>query len=905
MTDHGIGSVGQSIPFTEDVLQRSLPDRFEQIAAELPNQVALKSDETVVTYAQLNATANRLARAILAQTSTQSEAVAILVTRGTQPAAAMLAVLKSGKYLVPIDPSFPESRIAEIIDDAGAKLVISDRQNVTLAREASRGRSRLIELELVDVDAPDDNLRLPIGASAMACIVYTSGSTGQPKGVILDHRALLHNAMLHGIIATVHVDDRVTLLTAGTANAISTTVFSLLAGATLFPFDVAKEGVSRMADWLSRERISIALIAAPLFRRFCASLRNDAHFPDVRLLRLTSDRVYKSDLDLYKRHFSAGCAFVNSLNATETGLICQYRMNHHTARVEADVPVGHALPGKNVFVVDDAGQQAAPHTPGEIVVRSRYLSRGYWRNPEFTASRFKPDPAGGDEVVYHTGDVGVMLPDGRLVHKGRKDFRVKIRGYGVDLVEVQQQLLLHPDIDDAVVVPLKNHNGELSVVAYFTSPIQPPPDVRTLRHFLNSRLAPYMLPSHYIPLQALPLTPNGKINRAALPVPDRSTPNPERRNVAPHDATEAKLLATWTKILGTHPIGTADDFFDLGGDSLSAVELIAALETEFAIELPPGFLVHAPTVEKLARYIATERDKKYRRDGYLIQLQRGVARTPVFFVPGGIGGDSEFFVYTRLARHAGTRYPFYGFRARSAEGTESSQSSVEQIAADYITAMRSVQPHGPYYLIGECAGGIVAYEMAQQLHARGEHLALLILMDTPRPDSSLEVRRRLTRLGRTHPVAIAITAVLEQLRQRTMWGKVRYVAAKSGKMVRRLSLTDVRSMADTSIDRNIVHVQRSYSRAIYAYRPKRYPGRLTMIVHTEQDHSDKRPTLGWEDYAMQEIELHSVPGTHLTYIRDHVETAAARVRECIQKADAELQRPAPAVAAATAGNLRV
>ena len=883
--------IAECVPFTKETFEGSIPDRFEEIVRRFPERIAIKFKRTSVSYAQLNATANRLARTILAQRGAEPEAVGVLVGRGSAPAIAMLAVLKAGKYFVPLDPSFPKSRISATVEHSQAKLLVADRQNVALAREVSQNLCAILEYESVEPLTPDEDLRLPIAPSSLAGIIYTSGSTGEAKGVVLDHRAVLHNAMRQAHVSAASIQDRVTLLTAGTANAISTTALTLFSGATLCPFDVASEGMPRMAEWLSREKISIAFIPSPLFRRFCTSVPRDERFPEIRLLRLTSESVYKTDVDLYKKHFSRQCIFINGLNATEMGPATACSMDHGTVLTGNDVPVGYALPGIEVLLLDETGRQVPPNELGEIAIRSRHLSRGYWRRPDLTSANFSPVPQGTDEVLYRTGDLGVLLPDGRLVHKGRKDFRVKIRGHGVDVVEVQEQLVSHPDVVEALVVPLKNELGELELIAYFTSRVQPPPRVSALRRFLIEKLAAHMIPLHFVTLNELPLTPNGKINRAALPLPVPLPPNADESQTPPRSAIEAKLLDIWKKVLKVQRIGTTDDFFDLGGDSLAAVELSAAIEAEFGINLVPGMLVDAPTIEKLARHVATETSTGRGSHRYLVPLQPGGGRRPVFFVPGGIGGDAEFFVYTRLARHVGTEYPFYGFKARSSDGTRASQSSVTQMASDYIAAMQAAQPRGPYYIIGECSGGIVAYEMAQQLHARGFEIGLLLLMDTIRPDRWLELRRRLNRfLGPvlTSRYTTGLSFLREQLRQRTMRDKVRYLTDKSDKIVAEILRSD-EAPSTGPIDRRTEYVQRSYSRAIYSYRPQVYPGKVTLLVHDEFRRDDSRATLGWKSFVTGGLELHRLPGSHLTYIRDHVQTAANRIRACIERADAEVR----------------
>jgi len=896
-------SAAETIAFSNDTFKEGIPARFEEIVRQLPDHIAIKTNQAAFSYTQLNSIVNRLARTIVERRGSEPEAVGILVDRGSAPAVAMLAVLKAGKYFVPLDPSFPKARLGTTLQHAEAKLLITDRHNIALAREITHDVD-LIEFESVNPQTFDGDLHLPIRPQSLAAIVYTSGSTGEAKGVVLNHRALLHNSMRQGMVVNVDIHDRVVLLTAGTANAISLTLFTLLHGATLFPFDVANEGVSRLAEWLRREKISVAIIPSPLFRRLCASVEGD-HFPDVRVLRLSSESVYRTDVDLYKKHFSNTCVFINGLNATEMGPVTACTMNHDTVLEDNDVPVGYALPGMQTLVLDDAARPLGFNEVGEIAIKSRYLSRGYWRKPDLTDEKFKPDPEDPEEVVYRTGDLGLLLPDGRLVHKGRKDFRIKIRGHGVDILEVQNQLLSHPDVAEALVVPQKNEMGEHELIAYFTSPFHPAPSVSTLRRFLKQRLAAHMIPSRYVTLSALPLTPNGKINRAALPSAAPAVATGDGSHTAPQSATEAKLQRIWARVLKVHPIGTTDDFFDLGGDSLAAVELVAAIETEFDVHLAPGILVEAATIQKLAARVATERDHRHSAHPFVVELQSAIGPTPIFFVPGGVGGDDELFVYTRLARHVGD-YPFYGFKARSSDGTASSQSTVAEMAADYIAAMQAVQPHGPYYLIGECSGGIVAFEIAQQLHARGLEPALLLLMDTTRPDRLLELHRRLTRrfkpiLNSRHVTGLKF--LWDQLRRRTIPEKVKYLLEKKDKIVNETLRRD-RVSFTAPVDPRIEYIQRSYSRAIYAYRPQPYPGGMTLLVHDEFRREDDRATLGWKDFVGGGIELHVLPGSHLTYIRDHVEVAAARVRECIERA-AATAAAAPALEPALRAQLGV
>jgi amino acid adenylation domain-containing protein len=523
--------------------------------------------------------------------------------------AAILGVSKAGKLFVPVDPSFPPARIEAVLEDSQARLIITDAQNVSLAARLKSPGCRLLDVDSMDSRISSDNRRLPISPAAFALIVYTSGSTGQPKGVVWSHRHLLHTTMLHTNEYLICAHDRLSLLTSGTFNAITNIFFALLNGAALLPFQVQKEGAARLADWLLREKISISFIGSPVFRALCDGLTGEKKFPDLRIIRIRSDSVYRSDVDLYKRHFSPTCVLANGLSSSETGPVRSYLIDHQSEIAGDEVPVGYAMDDKEILLFDDKGKEVAFGETGEIVVRSRYLALGYWCKPELTEAKFKADPCGGETRLYLTGDLALMLPDGCLIHKGRKDFRVKIRGYGVEFAEIEKALLHHASVKEAVVVARSNQMGEARLVAYVVpGPVRP--GISELRKFIAQTLPDYMTPSSFVTLDAIPLTASGKVDRNALPQPAPTRPQLETPCVSPRTPTEEALVRIWVEILGLDDVGIHDNFFDLGGHSLAATRVVARVIERFQSELPLQSLFQSPTIAEMAKVITQSQTSK-------------------------------------------------------------------------------------------------------------------------------------------------------------------------------------------------------------------------------------------------------------------------------------------------------
>ena len=604
---HPSGRLGD---FGKEEIEQSICDRFEKMVRKYPRRIAVRTRTRTLTYDDLNREANRVARAILTECGRGAEPIVLLLEHGASMIVGMLGVLKAGKFYVLLDPSYPRARTSYIVEDAQSRLIVTDNRNLPLAAELARSENRLLNVEELGSGLSTENPHLSTPADAFACLLYTSGSTGQPKGVVQNHRNGLHSAWIATELYHICPDDRLTLFSFATGSAINTVYGAVLNGAALYPRHIKAQGLANLAAWLVREEITMCFFSgASLFRCFLDTLTGEETFPNLRLIRL-GDQVAKRDVERYKKHFSPDCILVNRLSSTETGPVREYCIDKGTRIASSTVPVGYAVEGKEVLLLDDAGEEVGCNGIGEIAIRSRYLSPGYWRRPDLTQAAFRPDPRGGGARVYCTGDLGRLLPDGCLEHLGRKDFQVKIRGYRVEVAEIEMALLALENIRAAVVMAREDQPGSKRLVGYFVPVEKSPPTVSTLRDALAKKFPDYMIPSAFVMLRALPLTPNGKVDRSALPAPEGTRPDLDTPFAAPGTVVEEALAGIWAEVLSLDQVGIHDDFFGLGGDSLAATRIISRVVERFQLELPVQSLFQAPTVAEMAVVIAQGQAKE-------------------------------------------------------------------------------------------------------------------------------------------------------------------------------------------------------------------------------------------------------------------------------------------------------
>jgi amino acid adenylation domain-containing protein len=592
-------------PFLKEEVEQSIPARFESIVRRYPERLAIKTQQQSCTYEELNRAANRVAHALLAARGPAAEPIPLLIEQSVSAIAAAFGVLKAGKFYVPLLPSLPEARLITILEDVQPNLLITTNHHHTaLAKALNQHASHVLHMERLATSFATENPRLEVPADTLAELLYTSGSTGQPKGVIQNHRNVLHNCMRATNTLHLCADDRITLFASwGTGQARSTMYRALLNGAALYMRHLKEEGLADLATWLIEEGITIYHSSATVFRAFIDTLSGHEVFPTLRLIRVGSESVSAQDVELYKTYFSPHCLLLNALASTETSTTRMYLMNHETPLTDGRVPVGYAVDDVEILLWDEHDAAVGVNQPGEILVKSRYLSPGYWRRPDLTAAAFLPDPEGSDTRLYRTGDLGVMRPDGRLVHLGRIDFRVMIRGYSIELAEVERVLRAHPALKDVAVMARPDHAGEQHLVAYIVAAQELSPNIGALQDFVRQQLPDYMVPAAFVSLDALPLTLSGKVDRQRLPAPSQKRPLLPLSYVAPRTPTEEELVTIWAEVLGHEQIGVHDDFLMLGGNSLLATRVIVRVLKAFQVDISQLRLMEAPTIAHMAEAI--------------------------------------------------------------------------------------------------------------------------------------------------------------------------------------------------------------------------------------------------------------------------------------------------------------
>ena len=859
------------IEFRAEEIEQSVPDRFEQQVRQHSDRLAVRGRQEQLTYDELNKSANRLAQSILKQYGHSEEPVALLFEHGISIVIAMLGALKAGKIYVPLDPAYPHTRLDYMLQDLQTGLIVTNDKNIPLAKELAGNQCQLMNIDRLDTRISDENPNLSIPPEAFVNIYYTSGSTGQPKGVVHNHRNLLYNCMRNTNDFHICWDDRLTFITSCSFGASLSDIFpSILNGACLFPFDLKAEGLDGLAEWMVHEGITICQFLPTVFRHFVSTLSGEEDLSKLRLIRMTGESVRKQDVELYKRHFSPKCLLVNSWGATETSLFRPYFIDKDTEINGNNVPIGYADENKEILLLDSEGEKVGPNQIGEIVVRSRYLAPEYWRLPDHTQATFLPDPHGGPERIYHIGDTGLVLPNGCLIHLGRKDFQMKIRGYRIEVSEIEAALLRLENVKEVAVVARDNEHNEQYLVAYIVPAEEPAPTITALHRFLARDLPDYMIPSAFVALDELPLTATGKLNRLALPAPDMTRPKLGVEFVAPRDKLESKLARIWEEILGMDSIGVRDSFLELGGNSILAARLFSQIRKMSGQELGLSTILHLPTIEKQASLI--RQTHKVSAYPLLIAIQTGGARIPLFAVHAC---DGEILFYRDLAHHLGPEQPFYALRLHGIHGKEVPHDTIEDMAEQYVREIQVIQSEGPYLLCGFGVGGRIAFEMAQQLVSQEEEIGLLTLMDSAPPDhitldSGPSIHRR--------SVGYYPHRLLYHLRH----GQLLHVLMARTKRIRTNAKNWITWITLDPQERRMKDASETLMRVAGAYAPQVYPGRI--VYFSSDARGDRSPVDRWRELARDGLDVQEVPGYHDGMLREpHVQGLAKRLQVLLRK----------------------
>lgn len=856
------------IPFPIEETEQSLSERFEKQVLRFPNRLAVKTRDSELTYARLNSLGNQVAGKIIEAGEQRSSPVAILLEQGTSLVGAIVGVLKSGRPYVGLDPAHPLAGLRRTLEHCGADLIITNRKNLALADQLVTNGQGVMDVDSMGMIQPGRNPDIRRSPDDPAYIYYTSGSTGVPKGVVDVHRNVLHNVMRYTNNLQICDADRLTLLqTVAFSGAVSSLFCALLNGAACFPIDLREESMDAIGDWIAGQKITLYHSVPSIFQRLLATGRK---FPGLRVIRLEGDQVSPHHVKLFKTHFGPETMLVNGLGATETGISHQFPIRTDTVLAGSVVPVGYPACDMQGLILDATGAMLPAGNLGEIAIKSRYLATGYWQQPELTAARFLPDPAGGPERIYRTGDLGRLSPDGCLEYLGRLDRSLKLHGRWVDVHAIELALTRLDFIRDAVVVSRGTNSGGPELVAYVVAASNPLPTVSALRRALAGQAGEIAVPSRFVLMKELPLDANGKVNRAALPEPDSARPDLETVFVPPTTPVEEALAQIWSQVLKFDRIGIHDDFSELGGDSLQAIEITTLVEQRFQTKLPVSILLEAPCVAAMANRLAVP-DSIH---GNLVAVVPAGSRRPFFFTHDSSG---DVIAYRELAQLLGPDRPVFGLRAQGLDGRTAPLERVEEMAAHYIAAVRRVQPNGPYLLGGNCFGGLIAFEMARQLRAAGDGIVLLALIDTGHDVGSIRstIQKHLHKLSRKSPrEKIAHLAVLMGRSVTRTWASL----SRAGSWVRLRRGDETTAPATT--------VREANYRAERRYRARSFDAPAVLFyAGTPHNH------LGWLKIMQRSLRVVVLPeagaGDHHLLQPPHVGRLAEALHALLQEAEQE------------------
>jgi amino acid adenylation domain-containing protein len=864
-----------------------LHELFEAQVERSVDGPAVVSGDIVVTYGQLDRKANQVARRLRELGVERDQLVAVLLSRSVEMVAGVMGILKAGAAYLPLDQSSPPERLGAILAEAAPQAILTESSLANLLPDTAM-RRLLVDADRAEIEAqPGDRLGRTATAGNLAYAIYTSGTTGSPKGILIEHRSAC-NAIQAAIRAfELGAGSRLPQLGPLTFDISVYEIFAaLLSGASLHLIPPSAQlSPDQLATLLRRERISMVALPPSIL-----NLLPDDPYPELRTIAVGGEKCSAETVS----RWAGNRIFFNAYGPTEATIYSTLERCLAEAR-DRDPSLGRPIANTSAYLLDRALEPVPVGVPGEVFIGGVGVARGYLSRPDLTAEAFLPDPFPGEpgRRMYRTGDLARQLVDGRLDYIGRIDDQVKLRGFRIELDEIAGGLRKHPAVRDCVAAVWEDPPGDKRLVAYVVTATESGGSPAELARYLHDRLPSYMLPQAYVFLSKLPLTANGKVDRRALPAPSAHR-DVGQAHEEPRTQLERTLAGAFQDVLQVDRVGLDDDFFELGGHSLLLIQIASRLRQVLGDISVVDVYMH-PTVRRLAAVIAGDgRGQAAARDPLLIPLQPDGTRKP-FFCVHPLGGDA--FVYSVLARRLGPEQRFFGIQAPEQEGFESEQ--LEDVAARYLQAVRSVEEHGPYQLGGWSFGGWLAFEMARQLVEQGEHVSLLALLDTPGPQlaSSLPDPAR-----QPWDEALADFA-RERARQS---GRQLDLSSKELKQVHQDDrpahilerMTSAGLLAPgTHVEELLDYERRRRKRAqmMRRYRARTFAGVLHLFRASRREATHHRlprklrkaieeETFGWAPYADQVL-VHQVPGGHDDMVYEpNVGALAAELDRCLMAA---------------------
>lgn len=858
--ERGVPAPDDLEPLDRAVVETSLVDAILHQVERRPDHEAVRGATGTLTYREVAERSAALAAALAARVPPGTP-VAFLTPHDHQAVVAMVGILRAGAGVVPLDPLQPPAAQQAILEQCGSPVLVAA---APLRTDAEATGAEVLLLE--DLPAPPEDLSLPTtGPDDLAVILYTSGSTGEPKGVYSTQRCELQTMWAMANTMRYRRSDRSgVVMPLSYRFALAFTACSLLTGGTVCFYDLRKAGFPGLPGWVAEEEITTFPLV-PTILRGLASGPPGRPFPTVRSVMVSGERAEPADIEAARRTFAEDVEIAHAFASTEAQIVAWQFLGPDTP-VGAPVPAGRAAPDKVLEVVDPDGALLPPGQVGEVVVRSAYLTEGYWRRDDLTDVVFSPPAADGTRS-FRTGDLGSLDEHGRLTLAGREDDQVKVRGHRVELGEIEAVLTDLDAVQEAVVVQ-QDADGRGALAAHVVlAEDRRQTTTADVRAALEELLPEHKVPAVIVLLERLPTLPNGKVDRRALPVVDlragRARAMPDEAP-PPADDLEKELVRIWESAIELSPISVEDDFFAISDSSLQAAAIVVAIEESLGVELAVSALLRANTVRLLAEEVrqAGQREQAA-ADAGLVRVSESTSGPRLLLCPDLSGSPFRFHP---LVEALGPDVQVLGFESPLFHGPGRDVRTIEGLAAHNVAVATEADPEGPYHLAGWSVGGFVAFEMARQLRAAGRPVGAVVVVDA----GPHLVSRSYPRFSRQRRRSKRTPRPVTPSRRED---------SDDGLVLRSLDAALPRPLADELVwrrdlrrhgqvrpDRRLPFVWRSNWRATKRYRFPRYEGDVDFITSRPEGAPD--PTSGLDRHVDGELFLHRVEGEHELLVFD-------------------------------------